>query len=149
MHTIVFTMLFFRCRLSPLVRSIRCVLKACFAITIRVLISFSQLPSSVIMVPKYLKLLTCSSVSPFSVMCIGLGFLPYLHNFGVFYHLSSCHAFLHFLSSYPSSTESLSLCQLLLGIHDCIIFSYIRHCLSPIKELTMCILTNITYNNNS
>ena len=59
-----FTILFFRCRLSPLFRSIRCVLKACFAIAI---ISFSQLSSSVI---------TCSSVSPFRVICIGLGLLP-------------------------------------------------------------------------
>ena len=117
LYTIVFTILFFSCSLSRLFRSIRCVLKACFAIAIRVLISFSKLPSSVIMVPKYLKLLTCSSVSPFRVICIGLGLLPIFITL-VFLHLSSFNAFLHFRSSYPSSPEGLSLCQLVLLGHQ-------------------------------
>src|SRR6267154_2360699 len=67
-HTNTFTILFFSVLLSPFVKSSFLLLNASFAIAILVLTSTSLLPSSVIIEPRYSKLLTCSILCPSTVI---------------------------------------------------------------------------------
>src|SRR2546425_691286 len=63
-----FTILFFNLLLNPFVKDSFLLLNASFAIAILTFTSLWLLPSSVITDPKYLKLLTCSILSPSTVM---------------------------------------------------------------------------------
>src|SRR5206468_3617471 len=67
-QTSTFTILFFNLLLNPFVKNSFLLLNVSFAIAIVTFTSLWLLPSSVITDPKYLKLLTCSILSPSTVM---------------------------------------------------------------------------------
>src|SRR6267154_1915095 len=67
-HTNTFTILFFNFLLNPFVKSSFLLLNASSVIAILVFTSISLRPSSVIIEPRYLKLLTCSILCPSTVI---------------------------------------------------------------------------------